>query len=51
MGWFSRKITVVTHNGNFHADEVFACAAFRLWATNKDLKVKIIRSREKLVIE
>lgn len=34
--------TIVTHNGNFHTDEVFACAALSIF---HDGEVEIIRSR------
>lgn len=36
------KITIATHDGNFHADEVFAIAILKLIFKN----IKIIRSRE-----
>jgi len=37
---------VVTHSGDFHADDVFACAAISLWANKNKRGVKIIRSRD-----
>jgi len=46
MGLFSRKIVVATHDGNFHADDVFACAALSLWAEKNDKKLEIIRTRD-----
>lgn len=42
---------MVTHDGDFHADDVFACATFFLWAEKKNNKIKIIRSREKEIIK
>jgi uncharacterized UPF0160 family protein len=35
--------TIVTHNGNFHTDEVFACAALSIF---HDGEIEIIRSRK-----
>lgn len=40
------KKIVVTHSGNFHTDEVFACAVLSLLNSGK---IEIIRSREKEV--
>jgi len=51
MNLFKSKIIVVTHDGDFHADDVFACASLLLWAQKKGEKLKIIRSREKEDIE
>ena len=51
FGWFKKKITVVTHDGDFHPDEVFACAAFSMWADKHNYKLKIIRTREKSVLD
>ncbi len=44
-------ITVSTHDGFFHADEVFALAIIKLWAEKEGKKIKIIRSRKKEVFE
>jgi uncharacterized UPF0160 family protein len=43
------KITIVTHNGAFHADDVFACATLSL--IFKDKEIEIVRSRESDVIK
>jgi uncharacterized UPF0160 family protein len=51
MSLFKSKIKVVTHDGNFHADDIFASAAFSLWAEKNDKKLEIIRTREKDKIE
>ena len=51
MSFFKRKIIVVTHGDDFHADDVFACATLLLWAEKTDNKLKIIRSRSKDIIE
>jgi uncharacterized UPF0160 family protein len=42
MGIFSKRIVVVTHNGKFHADDVFAVATLSLLHRGC---VKVIRSR------
>lgn len=39
------KITIKTHDGAFHADEVTAIAIIKLW--HNDLPVEIVRSRER----
>lgn len=44
------KITVVTHNGSFHADEVFGCATLLLWAEKENKRIKIIRTRDPEII-
>ncbi len=44
---FGKKIVVATHNGSFHADEVFAIAALHLLIG----KVKIVRTRDPAVIK
>lgn len=43
------KITIVTHNASFHADDVFAVATL-LIILPKDKEIEIIRSREREVI-
>lgn len=49
--WPKKKIKIVTHNGDFHADDVFACAALLLWAEKSRKKISIIRSRDNQVIK
>lgn len=44
-------ITISTHDGFFHADEVFALAIISLWAKKAGEEIKIIRSRDKAVYE
>ncbi len=51
MNLFKKKIIVVVHDGNFHADDVFACATLSLWAEQIGQKVKIVRTRDKKNIE
>jgi uncharacterized UPF0160 family protein len=44
------KITVVTHNGTFHADEVFACATLSIWAEKNGKRLKVVRTRNPEII-
>ncbi len=48
---FKKPLRVVTHNGKFHADDVFACAAVSLWAEKRGLPVKVARTRDWSMIE
>src|SRR3989338_4371737 len=45
----SKKI-LVTHNGSFHADDVFACAALTLMLEQKGENYEIIRTRDEDLI-
>ncbi len=51
MKIFSKKKTIVTHNGSFHADDIFACATLSLWLKNKGESSKIIRTRDNNIIK
>jgi len=51
LGLFKKKVTVVTHNGSFHADDVFACATLSLWAEKENINLKIVRSRDDNIIK
>lgn len=42
---------LVTHNGSFHADDLFACAILCLMLENKNKKFEIIRTRDEEVLE
>lgn len=50
FGWFQKKKILVTHNGSFHADDVFAAATLGLWLDAQGLKYKIIRTRDEEMI-
>lgn len=54
MNWqkrlFGEKLTVVTHNGDFHADEVFGVAVLSIWAERNNIELEIVRSRDEKVI-
>src|SRR3989344_4225767 len=45
------KTVVVTHDGSFHADELFACATLSIWAEKEGRRIKIIRTRNQEIIE
>ncbi|MFA6445920.1 MAG: MYG1 family protein [Candidatus Paceibacterota bacterium] len=49
MGLFSRRKIIVTHDGRFHADEVFAIALLKMIPEFKN--TKLIRSRDQKIIE
>ncbi len=48
----TRKVVkkLVTHDGSFHADDIFACAALSLIVEKNRESVKIIRSRDEEII-
>lgn len=48
INFFKKKFVVVTHDGTFHTDDVFACAVILL--AHKDKHVQIVRSRDESVI-
>lgn len=45
----NKKITIVTHNGNFHADDIFAVATLLLVLGEEN--VSVVRSRDESVIK
>ena len=47
MSFFSKKKIVVTHNGTFHADDIFSAATLSILL---DGKIKIIRTRDAEII-
>lgn len=47
FSFIKNKLKVVTHDGGFHPDEVFACATLLIWADKNNCKLKIIRTRDK----
>ncbi len=48
--FFKRKITIVTHNGTFHPDDVFSIATLFLLLEDK-YRVEVIRTRDFKLIE
>jgi uncharacterized UPF0160 family protein len=51
MNFFKRRKKLITHDGSFHADDVFACATLCLMLEKKNEKFKIIRTRDPEVIK
>lgn len=51
MKIFNKKKIIVTHNGSFHADDIFACATLSIWLKNKNESFKIIRTRDQEIIK
>ena len=47
MSIFGKKITIATHDGRFHADDIFACAVLQIVLKNK---ARIIRTRDAALI-
>ncbi len=46
-----KKVKLVTHDGGFHADDVFATATLLLVLEKENKKAKIIRTRDQNIIE
>ncbi len=51
FSFLSRKKIIVTHNGKYHPDEVFACATLLLMLERRGLRGTIIRTRDESFIE
>lgn len=47
---FGKKTKIVTHNGTFHADDVFACAAVSIYLKQQGKRFSITRTRDEGVI-
>ncbi|MEI6580591.1 MAG: MYG1 family protein [bacterium] len=45
------KKLLVTHNGSFHADDIFACATLSLMLEKKGNKFKVIRTRDEELVK
>lgn len=45
------KVIIVTHSGNFHADDVFAVATLELLCAKEGLQTEILRSRDSKIWE
>lgn len=46
-----KKVKLVTHNGSFHADDVFACATLYILLEKENKAYEIIRTRDEEVIK
>ena len=51
MAMDTNKIKLITHNGSFHADDVFAAATLALLLEKKGESFEIFRTRDKDIIE
>src|SRR5690606_7569866 len=51
ISFFTPKKTIVTHNGSFHADDIFACATLTLHLEQQGKGYKIIRTRDESRID
>lgn len=45
------KLKLVTHNGSFHTDDIFAAATLSLYLSNKNQAFEIIRTRDENIIK
>ncbi len=43
---FKKRKILVTHNGSFHTDDIFACATVQLYLDGAGYGYKVVRSRE-----
>lgn len=48
---FKKSKKLITHNGSFHADDIFACATLSLLLEKKGETFKIIRTRDEEIIK
>lgn len=51
MSFFKKKKKLVTHNGSFHADDIFACATLCLVLEKRGESFEIIRTRDPEIIK
>ena len=49
MFWNSKK-TLVTHNGGFHSDDIFACATLQIFLDKEGEDYEVIRTRDESLI-
>lgn len=47
---FRKKVTIVTHDGSYHADDVMATAILGLWLEKQNIPYRIIRTRDDTTI-
>ena len=47
---FKKKKAIVTHNGSFHADDIFACATLALYLEKKKTPYTITRTRDENIM-
>ncbi len=47
----NKRVTIVTHSGSFHPDDVFAVASLQLLCDRRGIATTVVRSRDQKVIE
>ena len=50
MTTLPKKLKLVTHDGSFHADDIFAAATLSIFLSNKGKKFEIVRTRDEEII-
>jgi uncharacterized UPF0160 family protein len=50
MFWRNKK-TLVTHDGGFHTDDIFACATLQIYLDQKGEKYEVVRTRDEKKIQ
>lgn len=50
FGFSNKKIKLVTHDGTFHADDIFACATLQLVFDKEGKKYSVTRTRDEKII-
>src|SRR3989338_7060776 len=48
---FKKRKVLVTHDGSFHTDDVFSCAAFSIFFSKQNQKFKVIRTYDSEIIK
>ncbi len=51
FSFLKKRKLVVTHNGTFHADDMFACAVVSLWMKKHNTPWRLVRTRDMAIIE
>ncbi len=51
LSFLKKKKIIITHNGTFHADDIFACATLGLLLDKQGYRYEIIRTRDEKIIK
>lgn len=51
MIFFKKRKKLITHNGSFHTDDIFACAVLSLVLEKEKQPFKVIRTRDQKIID
>jgi uncharacterized UPF0160 family protein len=46
----NEKVTLVTHSGSFHSDDIFACATLSILLERKGIEFDVLRTRDEEII-